>query len=212
MAQSSRMSRFGRASSRSLFSQVWSACPPARWVSARLVFDEAQVGAVPDREVPERLRDMAFADPDGPVEDDRLSGVQPPQCGEVPDLRGRQLGASGEVEALEGVVLLEVGAAQSTLHGRGLAAGDLVLAEHLKELQVAEFARVGLGEPGVESLQHAGQLQLAQRRGERVVIDRGDGHEVASLVSFASVSRGVNTCTGWPARCASATSQAWPVT
>lgn len=39
------------------------------------------------------------------------------------------------------------------------AAGDLVLAEDLKEVEVAEFAAVGLGKAGVEGLQHPGQPQ-----------------------------------------------------
>ena len=43
------------------------------------------------------------------------------------------------------------------------AAGDLVLAEDLEEVQVAEFAGAGLGEAGVEGGEHPGQLQVAQR-------------------------------------------------
>ena len=39
---------------------------------------------------------------------------------------------------------------------------DLVLAEDLQEVQVAEFAGGGLGQAGVEGLEHAGQLQGAQ--------------------------------------------------
>ena len=41
--------------------------------------------------------------------------------------------------------------------------GDLVFAQDLQEVQVAEFPGAGLDEPGVEGLQHAGQLQVPQR-------------------------------------------------
>ena len=54
--------------------------------------------------------------------------------------------------------------------GHGLAAGDLVLAEDLEEVQVAEFPGAGLGEAGVEGGEHAGQLQLAQRGRERAAV------------------------------------------
>ena len=50
------------------------------------------------------------------------------------------------------------------IQGGGVAAGDLVFAEHLQELEMAELAGMGLGEAGVEGVQHAGQLQGAQRR------------------------------------------------
>ena len=58
--------------------------------------------------------------------------------------------------------LVEPGPAQPPGHGHGVAAGDLVVAEDLQELQVAQFAGPGLGQPGVEGVQHAGQLQRAQ--------------------------------------------------
>jgi hypothetical protein len=70
-----------------------------------------------------------------------------------------------------------VGAAQSPGHGHVLAAGDLVLAEDLQEVQVPEFAGLGLGEAGVEGFQHAGQLQRAQA-GVQGGVD--DGHRVVS--------------------------------
>jgi len=47
------------------------------------------------------------------------------------------------------------------------------LAEDLQEVQVPEFAGVGLGEAGVEGFQHAGQLQRAQAG---VQGDVDDGH------------------------------------
>ena len=47
-----------------------------------------------------------------------------------------------------------------------LAAGDLVFAQDLEEVDVAEFAGAGLGELGVDGVEHAGQFQSAQRAGE----------------------------------------------
>ena len=44
------------------------------------------------------------------------------------------------------------------------------MAEDLQELQVAEVAGVGLGEAGVEGVQHPGQFQLAQRGGEGAAV------------------------------------------
>ena len=42
------------------------------------------------------------------------------------------------------------------VQGHGLAAGDLVLAQDLEEVQVAEFPGVRLGQAGVEGGEHAG--------------------------------------------------------
>ena len=68
------------------------------------------------------------------------------------------------------------------LQGHGLAAGDLVLAEDLQEVQVAELPGAGLGEAGVEGGEHPGQLQLPQRGGERAAVGDGDrGHGVSSF-------------------------------
>ena len=100
---------------------------------------------------------------------------EPAQGGEVADLGGGQLRGGGEVEPLEGGLGLEPGAADPPGQGHGLAAGDLVLAEDLEEVQVAEFPGAGLGEAGVQGGEHAGQLQLAQRGGERAAVGDGDG-------------------------------------
>ena len=102
--------------------------------------------------------------PTGPVEDDRLARLQPAEGGEVADLGGGQLRGGGEVEPLEGGLGLEPGAADPAGQGHGLAAGDLVLAEDLQEVQVAEFPGVGLGEAGVEGGEHPGQLQVPAAR------------------------------------------------
>jgi site-specific DNA recombinase len=108
-------------------------------------FEEPGVGAVADGQVPEGLGDVALADADRTVEDHRLAGVQPAQRGQVADLGSGQLRAGAEVEALEGGLLLEAGLAQPPGHGHGLAAGDLVFAQDLEELDVAEFPGAGLG-------------------------------------------------------------------
>jgi hypothetical protein len=109
---------------------------------------------VPDGQVPQGLRDVAFPDADGAVEDHGLPGVQPAQRGEVADLGGGQLRGRGEVEALKGGLFLEAGLAQPAGHGHGLAAGDLVLAEDLEELDVAELPAAGLGQARIDGGEH----------------------------------------------------------
>ncbi len=136
--------------------------------------EEPGVGAAPDGEVTQSLGDVALAYSDGAVEDDGLAGVEPAQGGEVADLGGGQLRAGGEVEAFEGDLLVEPGLAEPSGDGGGLAAGDLVFAQDLEELDVAEFAGAGLGEPGLEGVQHPGQPQDAQGLVERAGLDRGD--------------------------------------
>ena len=127
-------------------------------------FEEPGLGAGADGEVGQGLGDVALADADRAVEDDGLAGVQPAQGGEVADLGGGQLRGGGEVEAFQGGLGLEPGAADPPGQGHGLAAGDLVLAQDLQEVQVAEFPGVGLGQAGVEGGQHAGQFQVRAAR------------------------------------------------
>jgi hypothetical protein len=95
--------------------------------------------------------------PTGP-DQDGLPGVQPAQGREVADLNGWQFRGGGEVEAFEGGGGLEAGAAQAAVHTLGLAAGDLVIAQDLEELEVSEVAVVGLGQAGVEGFEHAGEF------------------------------------------------------
>ncbi len=132
--------------------------------------------------------------PDRAVQDDGLPGLQPAQGGEVADLGGGQFRGGAEVEAFERGLGLEPRAADPALQRHALAAGDLVLAQDLQEVQVAEFAGVGLGEAGVEGAEHAGQFQFAQRGGQGAAVGDGDGgHDAASCLT------GVKMCTGCPA-------------
>ena len=55
--------------------------------------------------------------------------------------------------------MFETGAAHSPSQGGGVAAGDFVFAEHLQEFQVAEFPVAGLGQAGIEGVEHAGQFE-----------------------------------------------------
>ncbi|MEU8435456.1 hypothetical protein AB0F18_21570 [Streptomyces sp. NPDC029216] len=57
---------------------------------------------------------------------------------------GGQFRGGREVELLHGHLLLELRPLQAALQSDGLAAGDLVLAGDLKEVETAEFAAVGL--------------------------------------------------------------------
>ena len=50
-----------------------------------------------------------------------------------------------------------MGGAQAAGDGGGVSAGQLVLAQDLEELDVAEGAGPGLGQAGVEGLEHPGQ-------------------------------------------------------
>jgi hypothetical protein len=52
--------------------------------------------------------------------------------------------------------LVEVGSAESSADSGGVASADLVVAEDLQELEVAQFPGAGLGEAGVEGVQHSG--------------------------------------------------------
>jgi hypothetical protein len=66
------------------------------------------VGALADGEVAEGLGDVGLADADGAEEDDRLAGMQPAQGAQVADLGGGQFRGGGEVELLQGDLLLEL--------------------------------------------------------------------------------------------------------
>ena len=138
-------------------------------------FGEPDVGAGPDGEVAEGLGDVALADADRAVEDHGLAGVQPAQRGQIADLGGGELGAGVEVEAFQGGLLVEAGPADAADHRHGLAAADLVVAEDLQEVQVAEFTGGGLGQAGVEGLEHAGQLEGAQALAQRGLQDCSSG-------------------------------------
>jgi hypothetical protein len=130
----------------------------------------------------EGLGDMCLSDPDGSEQNDGLAGVEPAQGCEVADLGGGQLRGGGEVEALQGGLLLELRPAQAPFERDGPAAGDLVLAEDLEEVEVPELALLGLGEAGVEGFQHAGQPQCLQR------LAQGGGHHAHRPASSALAS------------------------
>jgi hypothetical protein len=117
---------------------------------------------------------MGFPDADGSVEDHRLAGLEPAQRGQVAQHRGGQFRADGEVEVLEGGVLFEAGAVDSPGQGGGVAAGDFVFAEHLQEFQVPEFAVAGLGEAGIEGVEHAGEFEGFERGSQAGVVNDHD--------------------------------------
>jgi hypothetical protein len=113
--------------------------------------------------MPQRLGDVCLADPDGAEQNYGLSGVEPAQGGQVADLGCGEFRGGGEVELLQGDLLLELRPEQAALERDGVPSGDLVLAERLEEFQVSEFAAVGLGQAGVQGFQHARELQRAER-------------------------------------------------
>lgn len=60
-------------------------------------------------------------------------------------------------------MFFEAGSADAPCQCCRFAAGDLVLAENLQEVEVPEGAVAGLGQPGVEGFEHAGEFEGAQR-------------------------------------------------
>lgn len=81
------MSTSGRTTSRIRLSQVRSAWPPVSSTRIRLVLAKRDLGALADREMAERLRDVCFSDPDRSEQSYGLARVQP--------ARGRQGRGSG---------------------------------------------------------------------------------------------------------------------
>ena len=77
--------------------------------------------------------------------------------------RGGDLGVVGEVEVLDGAGLLEVCLADPALDARRIPAVQLVLAQHLEELDVTELTGVGLGQARLQGVEHARQGKRAQR-------------------------------------------------
>jgi hypothetical protein len=65
------------------------------------------VGTLADSEVAEGLGDVGLADADHAEEDDRLAGMEPAQGSQVTDLGRRQFRGGGEVELLQGDLLLD---------------------------------------------------------------------------------------------------------
>ena len=110
----------------------------------------------------EGLGDHGLPHADGPVQDDRLARLDEPECGQITDLGGRNFGVEREVVLLDRGRLLEAGRLQPALEAGGVAPGCLVAAQGLEQLDVPQFAGVGLGQPGLERLQHAEELQLAE--------------------------------------------------
>jgi len=102
----------------------------------------------------ESLGDVGLSHPDGAVQDDGLAGVEEAQGGQVTDVGSRDLRVVGEVVVLDGVGGLEPGSADPADDPGGVAAGQLVFAEGLEELDVAELTGMGLGEAGLDRVEH----------------------------------------------------------
>jgi len=103
----------------------------------------------------ECLSDVGFSDADGAVQDDGLAGGDVAAGGEVTDVGGGDLRVVTEIEVFDGGELLEAGLTDPSGDRGGVAAGNLVLAEHLKKLEVAELTGLGLVQSGVEGVKHA---------------------------------------------------------
>jgi len=81
----------------------------------------------------------------------------------IPVSFAKQERAAREAEGDLRVVLFEAGAAYSPGQSGGVATGDLIFAEHLQKLEVAEFPVAGLGQAGIEGVEHAGEFEGLER-------------------------------------------------
>jgi len=135
------------------------------------------------------LGDVALPDSDRAVQHDRLRAFEEPQGGEVPDRVDGELRGDGEVEVLQAGLLLEPGGPDpSGDRGRGPPV-ELVLAEDLQELLMAELAGAGLDEPDLQGVEHPGQLQGPQ--GALQLMDRG--HDATSCAPNSASASGLGT-------------------
>ncbi len=100
------------------------------------------------------LGDERFADADGAVQQDRFAGREKPQRREISDDRGGDRRVVSEVEIFEAGGLLEPGGPDPADDRGGVPAADLVLAEGLEELDVAEVPGTCLSQSGVERVEH----------------------------------------------------------
>src|SRR5271165_2852652 len=138
------------------------------------------------RGLSERLGHHGLAHTDGPVKHYGLAGVDEAQRGQVADLGGGDLGVEGEVELLDAGRLLEVGGLQPTLEPSGITTGRFVLAQHGEQLDVPEFAGGGLGEPGLDGLEHPEQLERAQCVFELVGLHRATSMSAGNVSNRAA--------------------------
>ena len=102
--------------------------------------------------------EVGLADPDGPVDQDR------PRPAAMNSSRARSriwatgsLGLKLKSKLSRVASQRQVGGPEPAGDLGGVAAGQLVLAEDLEELDVAEGAGSGLGQAGVEGVEHPGQ-------------------------------------------------------
>jgi hypothetical protein len=115
---------------------------------------EADRVAGPTGGMTEGLGDVGIPHAHRPVQDNGFAVLDEAQGGEVPDEGGRSLLVVGEVELLDGGRRLEPCRTEPAFEGGGLSPVDLVLAQHLEELGVAELPGVGLGQAGLDGLEH----------------------------------------------------------
>lgn len=102
--------------------------------------------------------------------------------GEVDDAGLGELRAVGEVEALEGGLTVELGAAQAQTQLLAVAALDLVHEEAQEELVEGEVVVDGLATADVEGLEQAGEAQFLEDGHELI----GGCHRVLSWRFFKS--------------------------
>jgi len=97
---------------------------------------------------------MGFPHPHRAVQDHRLAGLHETKGGQVADLSSWHLGVEGEIELLQGGGRLEASGPDPASKGGGIASRHLVLAQNLQELQMSQLAGMGLGQAGLEGVEH----------------------------------------------------------
>jgi len=96
--------------------------------------------------MPEGSRQERLADADGAEEDDVLLALEEAEREQVLDPIAVEGDGCVPVEALEGVLLLEAGLAQSQAEILLIAALDLVVQDELEEVELRELRLPGVGD------------------------------------------------------------------
>src|SRR5664279_4245884 len=162
----------GRVYSRTRAPQVRSAWPPARSASTRLVLANRTSPPRRATRCPRAWATCVFPTPTGPNKITDSPAASQRRAARSRICAAGTFGFAVKSKPSKVDLLLELGAADPAGQRRGLPAADLVLAEHLQELQVTEGAGPGLSQSGVEGFEHPGEFQRPQRVTQRWVKNR----------------------------------------
>ena len=131
--------------------------------------DEDDVEAALTRLVPERLREVRFADAGRTLNEHRLVPFDEPTRGEIEDLLAIDGRIEAEIEALQRLAQIDGRAAQPELPRLLGAPFDFVFDQALEELDVGQFLPDGLLRADFERGQDAGQPAILEFRDELMI-------------------------------------------